>query len=245
MIKVVILAAGKGTRMKHELPKLLVPVKDKPIIEHLVKAIVSSGVDDSPIVVVSPDNKDATCQALANYNCQYAIQNEQLGTGHALACALLEIKEGVDYVISFYGDHPLVRPETIKNLATRKNGVLTMVTTIVPDFNDWRENFYHWGRIVRYNGRVEAIVEFKDATEEVRAIKEVNPGFYCFEYGWLQKNIGQLKNKNVQQEYYITDLVQIAFSQGIKIDTFSINPREAIGINSKEELEAAEKLIED
>jgi bifunctional UDP-N-acetylglucosamine pyrophosphorylase / glucosamine-1-phosphate N-acetyltransferase len=245
MIKVVILAAGKGTRMKHELPKLLVPVKDKPIIEHLVKAIVSSGVDDSPIVVVSPDNKELTSQALANYNCQYAVQDKQLGTGHAFACALSEIKGEVDHVISFYGDHPLVRPETIKSLATRKNGVLTMVTTVVPDFNDWRHNFYHWGRIVRYNGQVEAIVEFKDATEEVRDIKEVNPGFYCFEYEWLKKNINKLKNKNVQQEYYITDLVQIAFNQGIKIDTFAIDPKEAIGINSKEELEVAESLIAD
>lgn len=243
MIKIVILAAGRGTRMNHDLPKLLVPINNKPIIEHLAKAIISSGVDKNPIVVVSPDNEELTRRALAGYDCQYAIQQEQLGTGHAFACALNEIKEGVDHVLSFYGDHPLVRPETIKNLASHKNGVLTMMTTVVPDFEEWRHNFYHWGRIVRRNGRVEAIVEFKDAPEEIRSIREVNPGFYCFEYAWLKGNINKLKNENVQKEYYITDLVQIAFNQGIKIDTFAIDPKEAIGINSKEELEVAQNLI--
>lgn len=243
MIKVVILAAGKGVRMQDTLPKVLVPVMGKPMIEYLVKAIISSGVDDSPVIVVSPDNKELIHQALANYNCKYAIQYKQLGTGHALACALSEIGEKVDHVVCFYGDHPFVHPETIKNLAGYKNGVLTMMTTIVPDFEGWRKNFYHWGRIVRHQDQVDAIVEFKDATEKVREIKEVNPGFYCFEYNWLKKNVNELKNNNVQQEYYLTDLVQIACQQGIKVGTLFINPKEAIGINSKEELEVAESLI--
>jgi bifunctional UDP-N-acetylglucosamine pyrophosphorylase/glucosamine-1-phosphate N-acetyltransferase len=118
-----------------------------------------------------------------------------------------------------------------------------MMTTTLSDFEDWRKNFYHWGRIVRHQDRVEAIVEFKDATVEIKEIKEVNPGFYCFEYGWLKKNVNKLENKNAQQEYYLTDLVQIACSQGIKVGTILIDPREAVGINSKEELEVAESLI--
>ena len=243
MIKVVILAAGKGTRMNHNLPKVLVPIKGRPMIEYLLQAIVDSGVDGKPILVVSPDNKKMMQKAFANYDCEYAIQCEQLGTGHALACALSEIKEKVDHVVCFYGDHPFVRPETIKKLATYENGVLTMMTTVVPDFEEWRKNFFHWGRIIRHKDRVEAIVEFKDATDEVRDIKEVNPGFYCFEYGWLKKNVNQLKNNNVQQEYYLTDLVQIACSQGIKVGTLPIDPKEAVGINSIEELEIAESLI--
>jgi len=243
MIKVVILAAGKGTRMNHKLPKVLVPIKDRPMIEYLLQAIVDSGINGRPMIVVSPDNKDIMQKNLANYDCDYAIQYKQLGTGHALSCALSEIDEPIDHVVSFYGDHPFVHPETIKRLAEYENGALTLMTTTVSDFEDWRKNFYHWGRIVRHHEKVEAIVEFKDATDEIRNIKEVNPGFYCFEYSWLKKNIDKLENKNAQQEYYITDLVQIACSQNIEVGTISIDPREAVGINSKEELEIAESLI--
>jgi len=242
-MQIVILAAGKGTRMKHELPKVLVPIKDKPMIGYLLQAIDDSSIDGRPILVVSPDNKDIMKETLASYDCDYVVQDKQLGTGHALSCALNGMNGEVDRVVSFYGDHPFVRPETIKKLAEYKNGAITMITTIVPDFNDWRKNFYHWGRIIRHNDRVEAIVEFKDASDEIRDIKEVNPGFYCFEYGWLKKNINKLKDQNAQQEYYLTDLIQIACSQGIKVSTLSIDPEEAIGINSKEELEVAESLI--
>lgn len=243
MIKVVILAAGKGTRMNHELPKVLVPIKGKPMIEYLLQAIIDSGIGGKPILVVSPDNKEIMQKTLVDYDFDYAIQYKQLGTGHALSCAITEIKESVDHIVCFYGDHPFVHPETIKKLAEYENGALTMMTTTLSDFEDWRHNFYHWGRIVRHHDRVEAIVEFKDATDEIKEIKEVNPGFYCFEYGWLKKNVNKLENKNAQQEYYLTDLVQIACSQGIKVGTISIDPREAVGINSKEELEVAESLI--
>ena len=161
-----------------------------------------------------------------------------------MACALNAIDAGkYDHIISFYGDHPLVRAETIKKLAEFPNGVLTMIVPTVPNFDGWYKTFYHWGRILRSEGKVEAIVEFKDATEEVKEIKEVNPGFYCFETNWLKDNIRKLNNDNAQKEYYITDLVHIAFEQGIKVGTFPIDPHEAIGINSKEELEIAESII--
>ncbi|MCX6796557.1 MAG: NTP transferase domain-containing protein [Candidatus Falkowbacteria bacterium] len=242
MIKVVVLAAGKGVRMQDTLPKVLVPINGRPMIEYLVKSIIASGVDSEPIVVVSPDNKEMIQNALAAWPCRFAIQRQQLGTGHALACALPEIKEKADHVVCFYGDHPFVQPATIKKLATYENGVLTIMTATLPDFADWRQGLYYWGRIVRHEGRVEAIVECKDATEEVKIIKEVNPGFYCFEIGWLRRNINKLNKNNVQQEYYLTDLVKVAFSQGIKINTLPIDPKESVGINSKEELKLAESL---
>lgn len=244
MTRVAVLAAGKGTRMKDELPKVLVPVKGKPMIEYLIKSIIDSGVDKNPILVVSPDNHELIKEALSNYPCEYAIQEKQLGTGHALYCAQEIINKDEDgYIISFYGDHPFVSAETVKKLANCTWPV-SMVTTTVNDFNDWRQNFYHWGRIIRFNNNIEEIVEFKDATtEEIKNIREVNPGFYSFELSWLRKNIKKLRNNNVQKEYYLTDLIRIAFYQGLAINSFSIDPKEAVGINSKEELSVAESLI--
>lgn len=243
MKKIIVLAAGKGKRMGGELPKVLAPLAGKPMIERLIQAIIKSGVDSRPIIVVSPDNQSIISKALEQYNCRYAIQDRQLGTGHAVNCAKELVGEEASDVICFYGDHPFVKPETIKNLAESRQGIITIATTIVPDFNDWRKNFYHWGRILRYNGRIEAIIEFKDATDEVKNIKEVNPGFYCFNSEWLWQNIKELTNKNAQGEYYLTDLINLAFRQKEKINSISIDPREAVGINTPEELEIAKGLI--
>ncbi len=242
-MQVVVLAAGKGTRMENILPKVLVPIKGKPMIEYLVKSIVKSGVDKHPIIVVSPDNKKIISGALKKYHCLYAMQEEQLGTGHALFCAKGKTKKRNDAVIMFYGDHPFVKKETIKKLADSANGGVTMATTRLKDFKNWRANFHHWGRIVRSRNKIEKIVEFKDADDKIKRIKEVNPGFYCFNNSWLWENIDKLKNKNAQKEYYITDLIGIAFDQGLPINSITINPSEAVGINTKEELAVAERLI--
>ena len=245
MQKIIVLAAGQGTRMNAELPKVLMPLAGKPMIEYLIQSIIKSGTDNHPIVVVSPDNQDVIKNALKNYNCQYAIQEKQLGTGHALICAKKLISKEASDIICFYGDHPFVRPETIKKLAKSHCGVIIIATNIVSNFNGWKKNFYHWGRILRYNGNIEAIIEFKDATDEVKNIKEVNPGFYCFNRKWLWGNIEKLSNNNVQEEYYLTDLINLAFGQEKKIDSILINSEEAIGINNKEELAVAEKMIAD
>ena len=245
MTKIVILAAGKGVRMNSNLPKVLVPLSGRPIIEYLVRSIIEAKVDNQPILVVSPDNKEVIKKSLAAYNCEYAIQEEQLGTGHALACARGLFGPEVKNVISFYGDHPFVRSDTVKKLVASHKGVITMVTVRVDDFDDYRRNFYYWGRIIRgEDGEVKKIVEFKDATETEKKIKEVNPGFYCFDKDWVCANIDKLKNDNKQKEYYLTDLVGLAFAQGRKINTITIDPRQAVGINSPEELAIAESLIQ-
>jgi bifunctional UDP-N-acetylglucosamine pyrophosphorylase/glucosamine-1-phosphate N-acetyltransferase len=244
MKKIVILAAGRGTRMKCELPKVLVKLRGKPMIEYLVKACVASGVDASPVIVVSPDNKELISSALAKYNCQYAIQKEQLGTGHALACAKDFIDKSVDQIICFYGDHPFVSAETIKTVAANHNGVITMMTTKVNDFDDWRKNLYHYGRVIRdKNDQITASVEFRDASEEIRQIKELNPCMYCFRSDWLWENLRKIDNHNAQKEYYLTDLVKLAFKQNLNINACCLNPKEVIGINSPEELAVAESLI--
>jgi bifunctional UDP-N-acetylglucosamine pyrophosphorylase/glucosamine-1-phosphate N-acetyltransferase len=243
MTKIVILAAGKGKRMKDELPKVLVPLKGKPMIEYLIQSIINSGVDSRPVIVVSPDNKDLIKEELKNYNCKYAVQDKQLGTGHALLCAKDVISEAAENIIVFYGDHPFVKSETIKKLAEIHEGDITMMTTKVEDFQGWRKNFYSWGRIIRENNEIQSIVEFKDAGVKEREVKEVNPGFYCFNKDWLFSNIEKLENNNAQKEYYLTDLIKIASEQNIKINSMLIDAREAIGINSREELEIAEGLI--
>ncbi len=244
MTQIIILAAGKGTRMGSELPKVLMPLEDKPIIEYLMDSVVESGVDPNPIVVVSSDNIKIISKALEKYNVQYVVQDEQLGTGHAVNCAREKISLEADKIMVLYGDHPFITSESIKRFSEANSSVMTVMPTKVEDYNDWRQNFYHWGRFIRnHNGDIEKIIEFKDANEEEKKVLEVNPGFMCFNREWLLKNIDCLKNNNNAKEYYLTDMVGIAFNEQKKIGTVNIDPKEAVGINSKEELEAAKSLL--
>jgi bifunctional UDP-N-acetylglucosamine pyrophosphorylase/glucosamine-1-phosphate N-acetyltransferase len=171
------------------------------------------------------------------------LQKEQLGTAHALFCAKDLIREADD-VLVLYGDHPKVSPETIKKIAKVHNSVITMMTTKLKDFDDWRKTFYNWGRIVRGgSGEIQKIIEFKDASDEEKEIKEVNPAIYCFSNIWLWANIQKIDNNNEQKEYYLTDLIKLAFEQNQEINSLLIDPEEAVGINSREELEMAERLL--
>jgi bifunctional UDP-N-acetylglucosamine pyrophosphorylase / glucosamine-1-phosphate N-acetyltransferase len=244
MNKIIILAAGKGTRMGSDLPKALVSLKGRPMIEYLLDSVVASGIDSEPVLVVSPDNQSIIKDALRNYNLQYAIQTEQLGTGHAVACARAQIGSEVDNIIVLYCDHPFISAVSIKKLAAEKQHVVSLMPTRLEDFGDWRQNFYHWGRIVRgADNKIQKISEFKDATELERAITEVNPGIMRFNRTWLWENVDQLTNSNVQKEYYLTDMVKLAFEQNKEVGGLLIEPLEAMGINSQEELKIAESLI--
>jgi len=244
MTQIVILAAGRGSRMGDKLPKVLVALKGQAIINHLLDSVFLSGVDFKPIIVVSPDNIDVIKQSLSKYPVQYAIQSEQLGTGHALSCAREKLSPGVDRIMVLYGDHPFIKGKSIKKFALANSSVITVMPTKLPDFSGWRSNFYHWGRFIRNKkGEITEIVEFKDASVNEKLITEVNPGFMCFSKKWLLDNIDHLKNNNNAQEYYLTDMVKIAFDRGANIATVDINPREAVGINTKKELEIAEQLI--
>lgn len=243
MNKIVILAAGQGKRMGSELPKVLVPIKGKPMIEYLIKAIKKSGIDKEPVIVVSPDNKEIIQKALRRYKCKFAIQEEQLGTGHALLCAKEIIGDRADHILCCYGDHPFIKSATIKRIGRSHNGVITMMTTGVKDYKGWRKNFFHWGRVLRNHGHIKSIVEFKDADDKIKKIREVNPAIYCFQTSWLWRNIKKIKNNNAQKEYYLTDLIKSAFIQGENVESFPIDPEEAMGINTKEELKIAKKLI--
>lgn len=245
-VKIVVLAAGKGTRMRSDLPKVLVKLDEKPMIEYVLDSIHKSGIDECPVVVVGHKKNDVIEELGDGY--MYAIQNEQLGTGHAIMCTESLLKNKVKDVIVLPSDHPFISAETIKKLYqkhVKSKAKITMTTVKLPDFNDWRSVFYNsFSRIIRNeNNEIIKDVQFRDASEEEKKVTEVNPIFFCFEAEWLWKNLKKLKTNNDQKQYYQTDLIKIAMQQGEKIESIEIDPREALAANSKEELEILGKLI--
>ena len=242
--KVIILAAGKGTRMHSEIPKALTPIAGKPILQYLYESVRSSTVDHKPVVVIGPE-RQKLCEVFDGI-CDYAVQEEQLGTGHAVMVAREAVGEA-DAVIVLYGDHPFVSARTLQRLSElhdRAGGVITIMTTTVPSFEGWHSAYWHWGRILRdVHGHIVGIREFKDAMESEQQIREVNPALYCFDTKWLWENIEQIKNTNAKGEYYLTDLVELAVAQGNEITSMSIAPEEAVGINTQEERDIAEEVL--
>ncbi len=239
----IILAAGKGSRMGSKLPKALIPIAGKPILQHLYESVKDSGVDGVPVVVVGHERMQL-CKEFGGV-CDYVVQEKQLGTGHAVMVCKDSVQDA-DAVIVLYGDHPFVGAQALRNLAAmheRKGSVLSMMTTTVPSFEAW-ENYLHWGRILRDgHGCIMAIREYKDAMDSEREVREINPGLYCFDTKWLWDNVGQIKNFNANQEFYLTDLIELAVTQGHDIATMSIAPEESIGVNTPEELKLAEEVF--
>jgi len=245
MTQIIIMAAGKGTRMGSELPKVLVPLHGRPMLDYLLDSIAKTAPTLKPIIIVSPDNKEIIAAALKRYDVQYAIQDKQLGTGHAVASARDYIDPRATEVFVLNGDHPFYQVETIKSFPLKHKGVLSMITVALPDFEDWRSVFYHLGRVVRdQENNAQGIIEFKDATEEEKKILEININCFCFNKEWLFAHTDKLNNQNKQGEYYITDLIKMAFNEGHQIKVSSIPPQEGMGINSPEELQIAEGLVE-
>lgn len=244
--RVVILAAGKGKRMGIEIPKVLVLLKGEPVIFHLLRSVYNAGIDARPIVVVG-ENKPLIEAELTRggFSVEYAVQEGQLGTGHAVRAAE-NATVGADTVVVLYGDHPFVSSATIRDITSlheEKNATLTLATLVVPDFHGWRVSFADFGRIIRgTDGRIERIIEKKDATEAELAVRELNPAFFCFNGPWLWQNLRKLKNENAQGEYYLTDLVKFAMTEGVKIASLRIDPKEGAGINTQEHLAAAETI---
>ncbi len=243
---IVVLAAGHGKRMQSELPKVLVPFNGKPLISHLLGAISSSGFDKTPVIVVG-QKAELVKESLGD-SYRYALQAEQLGTGHAVLSAKDMTEREAQNIMVLYGDQPSVTGEMISNLAkahTESGALLTMATVILEDFNEWRSGFYHFGRIIRNtDGSIDKIVEFKDATEEEKESLEVNPAYFCFNSAWLWEHLEKLKNNNNQGEYYLTDLVHMVREEGREIATIAIAPKMALGVNTKEQLELLETITE-
>ncbi|QQE74557.1 bifunctional UDP-N-acetylglucosamine diphosphorylase/glucosamine-1-phosphate N-acetyltransferase GlmU [Brevibacillus composti] len=237
-IHAVVLAAGQGTRMKSKLYKVLHPVCGKPMVQHVVDTLASMRVED--VVVVVGHGAD-TVQAALGDRVKYALQSEQLGTAHAVqqAAPLLQGKEGTTFIL--YGDVPLLSEETLTELLRfheEQQAAATVLTAVLPDPTGY-------GRMVRNAaGEVVKIVEHKDASEEVRAIKEINTGIYCFDNQKLWNTLAQVKNDNVQGEYYVTDCIGILRDAGEKVVAFEArDPDETMGVNDRAQLSEAEAYM--
>jgi UDP-N-acetylglucosamine diphosphorylase/glucosamine-1-phosphate N-acetyltransferase len=243
--QIIILAAGKGVRMKSNEPKALVKLKNKPLIKYILDVISSLNLPIEPIIVIG-HKKERIKEVLGN-SYLYAEQEKQLGTGYAVASAKNSVHPDHKTILVLSSDQPLISKETIERLLKKheeKKPTITIATVQVPDFEEWRSSLRHFGRIIRENnGLVEGIIEFKDATEKEKLIKELNPAVYVFDADWLWKNIGSIKNENKQGEYYLTDLVKIARDQNKKIEAVPVvNLIEGLQPNTKEELELLEKI---
>jgi UDP-N-acetylglucosamine diphosphorylase/glucosamine-1-phosphate N-acetyltransferase len=244
--QIIILAAGKGVRMKSDEPKALVMLKNKPLIKHILDTISSLHLPFQPIIVIG--HKKERMREVLGKEHLYTEQEKPLGTGHAVASAKDSVHPGHKTVLVLSGDQPLISKETIERLLKKHNEkkpTITIATVQLPDFEEWRSALRHFGRIIRGNdGLVDGIVEFKDATEREKLIKEVNPAVYAFDADWLWKNISLIKNENTQHEYYLTDLIKIAREQDKKIEAVPVaNIIEGLQPNTKEELEMLEKII--
>lgn len=244
--KVVILAAGKGKRMHSDRPKALTLVGGKPILQYLYESIRAAQFEGNPLIVVGPE-RPKLCEEFGGV-ADYVVQEEQLGTGHAVKMTKSAVQDAQALIV-LYGDHPFVSSSTLQALAQAhadQQAIVTMMTTTVPSYEGRFAAYVHWGRILRNReGEVIGIREFKDATEDERTSTEVNPALYCFSTDWLWNHIDQLENQNASGEYYLTDLIELAVSQGHRIHSLLIPPDEAIGINTPEERDIAEQLLYD
>lgn len=243
--RVVVLAAGKGKRMESAIPKPLIEIAGRPMVEHLIDSIIDSEIDRRPILVIAPDNIEQFRDVLGD-KCEYILQQEQLGTGDAVRSAENAFSDA-DCVMVFYGDHPFLTSEKmleLQELHKESDAVISMVTTTVKEFEGKFAGLERWGRIIRDEvHRVIAIREAKDATEAELKIREVNPALFAFDKQWLVDHLPQLSNKNASGEYYLTDLIEMAIEQGEEIATILAEPLEVIGINTKQELETAEQFM--
>jgi bifunctional UDP-N-acetylglucosamine pyrophosphorylase/glucosamine-1-phosphate N-acetyltransferase/UDP-N-acetylglucosamine pyrophosphorylase len=229
----VVLAAGKGTRMKSDLPKVLVPACGRPLVDYVLDALERAGVEQT-IVVVGYRGADVRQALAGRRGLQFVEQTEQLGTGHAvqMAAPLLASHHGPVLVVT--GDSPMTQPASLRallDLYRQQHPACVMGTLIKDDPSGL-------GRIVRNAaGEFQAIVEEKDATEEQRRIKEVNMSTYVFDAAALLGALGQLRNDNRQGEYYITDCPGILRAQGADVQALPVlEPCEALSVNRVEDL---------
>lgn len=232
-----ILAAGQGTRIKSNLPKVLHKVCGKEMVNHVIDTMRKANIDD--INVIIGKGAELVKEKTASRNISYSLQEEQLGTGHAVKCAIDFLKGKKGVVGVFAGDAPLIKPETIEKLFEthyENNNQATLLSSIVEDPTGY-------GRVVRDGEEVLKIVEHKDCTEEELKINEMNAAIYCFDIESLLNSLEKLSNDNKQGEYYLTDVIGILKNEGKKVGALSIDYEETIGVNSRVQLAEAENIL--
>ena len=237
-IAALILAAGQGTRMKSERPKVLHTVGGQPMLLRAVRTAEQSGAER--LIVVVGHQAEAVTEALGG-RAETVLQAQQLGTGHAVRQAMDRLRGACDLVLVTYADMPLLRPETLQRLIEAQRAApessLAMLTVRLPDPRGF-------GRILRAaDGSIAAIVEEAECTPEQRAISELNAGVYAFEAAWLWEALPRLQPKS-KGEYYLTDLIEIAVQDGRRvIGIEASDPDEVIGVNTRVHLAEAEAIL--
>ena len=239
-LKAIILAAGKGIRMKSKMPKVLHKVCGKSMVECVIDEAAKLGCEG--VCVVIGDKAEMVKESLEGKNVEFALQEQQLGTGHAVMQAADFIEDDKDVII-LYGDTPLIKAETLEkfiNFHRENKNSVSVISTIVEDSAGY-------GHIIRDSeGHFVKNVEYKDATEEEKLVKEINTGIYCFKGKDLKKSLSKINNNNAQGEYYLPDTLEILLKEGKGVDAVSVGDvTEFAGVNSRVQLAEAEKILKD
>lgn len=234
----VILAAGQGTRIKSNIPKVLHKVCGKEMVNHVIDNMREAGIEDVNVII--GNGSELVKESTKDRNVSYSLQEEQLGTGHAVKCAK-EFLQGKDGVVAvFTGDAPLTRVETIEKLIKEhieKGNKATLLSAYVDDPTGY-------GRIIRDdNKEVLKIVEHKDCNEEELKVNEMNAGMYCFDIKSLLSSLEELNNNNVQGEYYLTDVIGILKDKKEKVGALVTDYEDTLGVNSRAQLAEVEKVL--
>lgn len=240
-IKSVILAAGKGTRMKSETPKVLHEIFGKTLVGYVLDNV--KNITSENFVIVGHHAEEVENFVKKNYtNAKTVLQTPQLGTGHAVSMVCPMLKDYNGLVLILCGDTPLITEETLKKFIEfhkSQNSDLTVMSTIF-------ENPTNYGRIIREpDNTLKCIVEEKDATTEQKAVKEVNAGIYCIDWAKVQPAFSQLTSNNAQGEYYLTDIIEWGKKNNLNVNAYIMeNNEEIFGINSRLHLAEATKIMQ-
>jgi bifunctional UDP-N-acetylglucosamine pyrophosphorylase/glucosamine-1-phosphate N-acetyltransferase len=239
-VATIILAAGKGTRMKSEVVKVLHPLLGLPMLSYPI-ALSLNGIKAEKTIVVVGYQADRIKERFKNPQIQFVLQEEQQGTGHAALQAIPYLKTFTGTALILCGDVPLVKADTLRAFMgafEESHSILSVLTTIV-------EDPFGYGRILRSpEGWLEKIVEEKDASEKERSIREINTGIYCVKVPFLIEGLGEIGKDNAQGEYYLTDLVEIAKKKGLRCSAHIVSdPVEVMGINTRVDLAMANEVL--
>jgi bifunctional UDP-N-acetylglucosamine pyrophosphorylase/glucosamine-1-phosphate N-acetyltransferase len=240
-VAAVILAAGQGTRMKSDLPKVLHTIQGRPMVAFVIDAVKAAGADK--VLVVVGHRAELVREACGGDGVQFVLQEQQLGTGHAVLQCEPALGGFEGSVLVLNGDVPCLSADTIRRFVdfhANEGSTATVLTTVMDDATGY-------GRIVRGDdGSLSAIVEHKDATPEQRGIREVNSGLFCFDSGALFSTLKRTGRANVQNEYYLTDVIALLKEQGEAVAAWTVDDsREVAGVNDVDELETVRRYIEE